>query len=389
MKKGFLLLVAIGIVYLGFSQNQYFYLNSYNCSKQLILNARVSHQIIYSDYGHINSYTASNRYAFHSQEFDKDLDIVFYPSRIYSLREKRFIQPDPASQFFSPYLFLSADPVNHIDMDGNESVPFIVGTDDFNFGTGISDESADMIQAAGKSVHRNSLINFMEGKYRLGAWSGSSGRDFEWNGNVFIDAKVFDGEIEVFRAAPEVRAAKYKGSGTSIRKFGENKFMGTVEPETIGKKLHMLSLRYRKAVKNIFVTGDNGGEMAARIAGGYTRLAGDSKGVVNAIGLKPGRSLRSIGHNVTRGNLPLSTDFPASYIAPHSSKLDLDIELEPSRGEGAANNASKIEGIYTKEPLGVNIQLNHAGRQEVHDMIHEARVPDSMADDFGFFPIHY
>ena len=112
---------------LGQSSTDYFKIKNYKTNAVISINQNTISSLVLSDYGAIRFQKGNknSKYLFQGQEFDSDLGLYIFPSRIYSAKEKRFFQPDPKSQYHSPYLFVGADPINMIDHDGNMGKPLV------------------------------------------------------------------------------------------------------------------------------------------------------------------------------------------------------------------------------------------------------------------------
>ncbi|CAF0888058.1 unnamed protein product [Brachionus calyciflorus] len=65
------------------------------------------------------------RYLYTGQEFDEETGLYNYHARLYDPSIGRFYQPDPKSQYFSPYKYAGNSPVSFIDPDGEISFIFI------------------------------------------------------------------------------------------------------------------------------------------------------------------------------------------------------------------------------------------------------------------------
>ncbi len=225
----------------------------------------------YSEYGQINSEFSSdntnNAYLFQGQEFDKELGLILFPARLYELASNRFLQPDAASQYFSPYSFVGADPVNFVDHDGNMGKPLVLYDLETRSGNSRIASIASEHLSRDIDAHYMSLPDFLNGKFKS--------MMPEWNGNVFIDSHAIpEGHIiaesytnkESIRTRPE--AIKFQG----VSESGEE--MVVADNRVLGRNLARLSKETGVSVKNIVVGGCEG-EEASRNIGGY--FAGASK----------------------------------------------------------------------------------------------------------------
>jgi len=57
-------------------------------------------------------------YLYTGQEFDRELGLYNYRTRLYDVETGRFYSTDPMQQFPSPYLYAGGDPINLVDPDG-------------------------------------------------------------------------------------------------------------------------------------------------------------------------------------------------------------------------------------------------------------------------------
>ena len=83
-------------------------------------------------------------YRYTGQEWDAETGLYNFHARLYDPSLGRFYQPDPRSQYFSPYLYAGNSPISFVDPDGEEfitllvlSVGFVVGA--YLGGTGAND----------------------------------------------------------------------------------------------------------------------------------------------------------------------------------------------------------------------------------------------------------
>lgn len=157
------------------------YLRSFNSSLNVAIEEGKEKQYWYEDYGKIEFKTESLKlnYSYQSQEYSYDLGIVFFPSRCYSPYEKRFLTPDPKSQYYSSYLFVGADPLNIIDRDGNDGKPLFLFQEEFNEaeGQGLSKMMDNVKAVYGDGAYYEPFSKFLNEEIT----------DLpEWSGDVFI-----------------------------------------------------------------------------------------------------------------------------------------------------------------------------------------------------------
>ncbi|AIL13450.1 hypothetical protein IM40_08060 [Candidatus Paracaedimonas acanthamoebae] len=110
------------------SQQHSFILKDHLGSSRVVFNAstnQVTSYYGYDSFGNlfINNSTQDNtiilRYLYTGQEWDQELGLYNYHARQYDpLYSKRFLSPDPAHQFPSPYTYCANNPINYKDPTG-------------------------------------------------------------------------------------------------------------------------------------------------------------------------------------------------------------------------------------------------------------------------------
>jgi len=120
---------------LGFIRRDKFYSVSldYLGSVRLVTRAgEVERAFDYDPYGRLQrSYGSKNldadiSYRFCGKEYDGETDLYNYHARLYDPETGRFLQIDPKSQYFSPYMYTSNSPVNMVDPDGEFAVTLLL-----------------------------------------------------------------------------------------------------------------------------------------------------------------------------------------------------------------------------------------------------------------------
>lgn len=191
MKYNLTILLILAIYFFGFAQNKSarptvkdvtFVRNYSNSLFFNVVDRGKYSSFIYGVYGTNflvdKTVQPSFSYSFQAQERCRELGLVFFQSRLYSQTSKRFLQPDPASQYFSSYCFVGGDPVNYIDFDGNVAKPLFL----YHYE---KPEDAERLPAvvqgyqAEVDAHYMSFADFINGKPLPAG---------EWNGNIFIEA---------------------------------------------------------------------------------------------------------------------------------------------------------------------------------------------------------
>ena len=66
-----------------------------------------------------------NKFLYNGKEFEDEfgLDLYHYGVRYYDPQLGKWLQIDPADEFYSPYVYCHNDPVNFVDPDGSEEIP--------------------------------------------------------------------------------------------------------------------------------------------------------------------------------------------------------------------------------------------------------------------------
>lgn len=281
MKYTFIgLLLIFGTLKKGYCQKytDCFHLRNYQYSLAIELNDKTESGIyVFSDYGAQKSFASKKEgenYLYQSQEFDGDLGLSLFVSRMYSSLQKRFIQPDPKSQYASSYLFVGSDPVNIIDLDGNEGRPLVLyseasGKLDFGFDRNVVPHG-----------HYYSISDLLDNKIPANLP--------EWDGNVYIQAHMVPGEhgqVEAQRAR-YYRDLKLKGGNGSMRvenvpidlKVGEREvasfeWVARVDANKIGERLKEFSNNARTPLNNVVFAGCQGEDAAYYAGEGFRNTA--------------------------------------------------------------------------------------------------------------------
>ncbi|NEP09959.1 MAG: hypothetical protein F6K14_07000 [Symploca sp. SIO2C1] len=85
-------------------------------------------QTVYDPYGEVGAYGGDNisRPKFTGKEFDNNSELYYFGARYYDPFISRFLTPDPARQYFSPYVYGNGDPLSGIDPDGEQFVTIAI-----------------------------------------------------------------------------------------------------------------------------------------------------------------------------------------------------------------------------------------------------------------------
>jgi RHS repeat-associated protein len=116
-----------------------FFLKDHLGSTRVVLNSTngVEAKFDYEPFGALREANSSSkqamarfRYLYTGQEFDWETGLYNYRARLYDSDLARFYSPDPANEFFSPYVFVGNNPINRVDRSGMISLlgaRFLVG----------------------------------------------------------------------------------------------------------------------------------------------------------------------------------------------------------------------------------------------------------------------
>lgn len=304
MRRKVVLVFMTGMMWTSYvvaqNTNNFFHLRSVQSSLLMEFSRNTTNHIYTDSYGTITSLSQSssdniNGYLFQAQEYDSELKLSFFPSRIYSSAIKRFNQPDPKSQFHSPYLFVGSDPVNNVDRDGNVGRPLVLhGLDN------------------GKAIERGSFHDAHD--YSLTDFVNKKIPDLpDWDGNVYISGHMKEnGRIELERANTEDLISMDKIPSHIHYDFKEynnprsselwqprkiREFKVEMDADKFGKDLKEFSAAQRVKLNNVVFAGCEGGVAAEQAADAFeshnmpTEWVGDE---VNFFGTKKGYILSEI-----------------------------------------------------------------------------------------------
>lgn len=332
------------------------------------------------DYGKLmqiqNETSYSTRFLFMGQEFDQYLKIYFFPSRIYSSANKRFFQPDPKSQFQSPFLFVASDPINNIDIDGNISKPLILHFEN-QYDNLKEDASLLDFKAQVTDAYYVPISDFLNDKTI----------DLkDWNGEVFIKGHMgatLGAEIGVERAL-DPSAIKTSSSVANPMFEREGKFMVDVDAKKFGEHLRTFAENRGVTVHSIVAGGCQGQDAAERVARGYIGSRTGTGKQLYAAGLKRGNNAYVAGKIETslRGKqdvLPLEkTRF---HVKPKGASTSRSLTKD-SKGRKLF---SKYRGKLGNNPT---FDYKYAEGDELYDLV-GGRLPASISDEFEEFFLKY
>lgn len=213
----------------------------------------------YDTYGVKNSTTEIIPYSFQAQEYSNQLGLYFFPERSYSAIEKRFYQPDPASQYFSPFSFAGGDPVNLIDLDGAVAKPIVLYQYEHRAPIPkIESRVSEDLRGWVPDAHYVSLADFTDGNYTIPS---------DWNGSVFIEANTSEtGEIFSERFPKEVKLKTSRSSTAKVLQPTPDERMVALKHSKLGKSISRLSRKTGVPISSVTFSGSQG-DIAAQMLG--------------------------------------------------------------------------------------------------------------------------
>lgn len=317
-------------------------------------------------------------YSFSSQEYDSKLGLYFFPGRVYSPSNKRFFQPDPKHQYFSPYVFVKGDPANIIDKNGKEGKPLYLYGEQHNYPTdvssnaGIFDLKNEMPDAYSFPMHQfvNNEIPDLP----------------EWNGNVFLMSHMDPNEGSFNLEEADV-IEDLRSNNDLVRKGVnpmDDKAYSYIDSEDMGSLLQKFGEERNVPVRNIAIGGCGGGKAAQKIGKGFKRSEGfGRKTKLKATGVR--------------------SDYNTTVAGPYSSSMQSDeIPLSHSRLNYRPGNYSTFNEydrnddgtlqydrqMYRDEGGGEH-ESGFIEGDDLQDFMRNARVPPHASEDFSTFHFFY
>lgn len=383
----------------GFAQRQYSYfpIHNYQNSTVMALKLRENAKIVMDAYGKTVSITNPGNlrlsYLFSGQELEKDLNLYFFPSRIYSSTKKRFFQVDPKSQYFSPYSMVGADPINYVDYTGNASKPLVLHDNNYTYPSGVEDAVPDLYAQAGDAYHvpLKDVVN------------GNIPDLPEFNGTIYINSHMgaASGGLVTLE---ESNFQDLKALGPNSKAFwevnydhyinGRPKFNTAIRGEDLGVKLREVADVKGLNVKTIVAGGCYGEEAAQSIGKGFTAKPSVSTGAspkakLTTIGVDKNFAIQYSGDK----SLARSGFGPAGgtrMYAVHKDQIaypDGDKSVTPHKFEDMwvrdKNPVFEADGQFEE------YDARGAEPQELTDFVREGRVPDSISPNFKTFTFEY
>ncbi len=359
----------------------YFYIQNFKTDVAITFNAQNRSSNVLSDYGSINSRVGNsiNNYIFQGQEFDADLGLYFFPSRIYSATEKKFYQPDPKSQYHSSYLFVRADPVNIVDRNGNEGKPLVLYGQDHSHEMSIDDFVGPTLFDMDEEAYSVPLSDFL---------NGDVGDLPEWNGNVYINAHMdIDAgeEIVVERSMSKKRLISRKANVSSTYENFEHTVC--TDAESLGKSLRRFSEERGVPIENITAGGCQGAHSAERIGQGYTSGGERFHGrTLTTRGTKPGNILYSAGEETT-SELGVDLNFTKTQLGVHAKGHEMQENFKTVKNADGSEE-QKFDSYLGTNEKGISYEVPYAEGDDVIQMSN-GRIPKSISHEFETFHFEY
>lgn len=358
MKRvSFLFLILASLIASGQKSQDSFFIRDYRYSLTLSFNHTTKGYNVYNDIGApIRNNLAQHSYLFHAHENDLELGLVLFPSRLYSFNKSRFFQPDPESQFFSPYLFTNGDPINFVDRDGNTAKPLVLYEKSHIDGDLIQKNLHDF-RTQVPDAHYVPLSDFM---------SSPNIPLQEWNGNVFILSHM--GEIDKAEIAGEV--SRHPDMLQLQNKEGANIFYNTkeetyealIDGKALGRRLRHIAELNNVRVNNVVAGGCNGTFAAQRIGEGYAQASAESSsGRLHTFGLRRKIQGSYLGkHKINSDNYISGIESTRFYPLPEGYPYDYNFSKSASERpivDGYRLDTQKTDLIFEKYAEGE--ELNH------------------------------
>lgn len=267
--KQVILILFLATTYLSYSQQQEDLVDIRNFQNSLVISGTKAYEIAihYDSFGKKTNYIGkenSNTYLFQGQEIETNLGIYLFPLRLYSSSRKCFFQPDPESQYTSPYLFVGSDPINFTDLNGAEGKPIIF----------YGEETGNDIPGISRPWGIQTLEDMGVDAYYLPTESLFNGSKLpempEWNGNVFIHGHCNELGHYTVEAKENTNPIEFKFKGDlktahlSIHNNGEKTHL-IAEPEHMANRLVDVSEELKIPLKNVTIDGCQSTVVASRM----------------------------------------------------------------------------------------------------------------------------
>lgn len=352
----------------------YFHIRNYRSDLSVQLDHHKMHFGTIDSYGNFNNMMLppSNKYLFQGQEYDHDIGMYYFPSRMYSPKNGRFMQVDPKSQYFSPYLFVNGDPVNVVDRNGKEGKPLFIYGENHDVPGGYEQFKQDIFDAFpdAHTVPLSDVVN------------GNVAPIPEWNGNVYIcghTGQYKGSELEIERGK---NPSDFNTDGFEEGFLDDQETLtANVAGEDVGERLGELSIERGIPLNNVYVGGCQGDMAAEGIADGF---AAKMKGRVHGLKARFFGSKKNVYSKFETKSLyknenlkPIAGDFRV-HLGPRA-------ELTYGRFYKSADGK---EGYYKMSKLNekgrITGTLPSVDKNEFEGMI-EGRIPKNVENQFQVF----
>lgn len=351
---------------------------SFNSSLILSLSEKQIQTYSWREYGLSRNQISNNtnsRYLFQSQEYDRHLDMHLFKSRIYNSTLKRFIQPDPQSQYHGPYVFAGSDPINFIDYDGNVAKPLILFQEDHSEIDGLRVSTRDLMSQV-KDAHYMPISDFINGKFEnIG----------EWNGNIFIKGHMGTEEgKEILSERGKYRSLKKRTDMGKIVRNESNpaEFDVRLSGRELGEQIFKFSEAKGVPIQNIVAGGCEGSVAAEAIGKGVQGSVKSTAGrKFSVFGLKRGKNAYIAGRIRTREG----GEFVGLRRARFHVKGKGGIIYPVPKPDEYPDGLERFDkyGVYEKGKAPY--YMKYAEGKELDDLVN-GRIPKTIEEDF--LPIH-
>lgn len=380
MKLFVVLILSCALIYQGFGQSNKFSIRSYNHSLAVSLGKNwASSYYTYLDYGGVKQLLKLNqRYLYHGQELDVNLSVYFFPSRTYSFKKINFQQVDPASQFHSPYLFLGADPINHIDKDGNISKSLILYQEEHDFPHSMNPGTADLVEATNAYyVPMSDLVQDRVPNLP------------EWNGNVFLKGHLGHTSqreilVEASRDKSLIKTGAEEGMQKAFYHPYFSSYLSVYDGEKMGRKLRQLSKKTGVHIKKVIAGGCEGNYAMDAIQYGFSeesKTLGKVGIKTKFYGLRDGSYVKYMGKRTFKS-------FKYDVFPKH-----MRYYLTPTKGEHAIPFIDKKDGTKVFKDFRTRRFLwfkkdPYIEGKEVKQLVN-GRIPSKIKSFFEKFTVAY
>lgn len=373
------IILVFTTLFLAAQEHDIYDIRNFNNSLMLSNKSGDIEQAQYSSYGELISQNNEvSHFLFQNHEWEKYLGLYLFESRIYSPKNKRFLQPDPKSQYMSVYLFVGSDPINVIDINGKKGKPLVLYERQTSDGLPMDEGVQDMMAAA-PNAHYVPLDEFLSGK----------NIDVpEWNGNVFIKAHMSEDEpelLELERVYGE-GDTRLETDFTNIRtRIEEGQEFTSVEMDSqeFGRKLRQFAKLKKVKVKSIVSGGCQGAETGKRIGMGFIEKSYmrrfkmfRKKVKLKILGARKGNNLLYMG--------PKNTEYEREFgIEPlRESRVYFkppDADYEEITHE--MNGKNYLTTLKIENPDGTDRILNYIDHEEIDGYLN-GRISPEVARHF-------